>query len=46
VLGAAGLDGVALGWSTILLAAAMLTATVIPALRAARLDPMLVLRHD
>jgi ABC-type antimicrobial peptide transport system permease subunit len=46
VFGVARLDGAALGESAALLTAAMLLASILPALRAARLDPMAVLRDE
>jgi predicted lysophospholipase L1 biosynthesis ABC-type transport system permease subunit len=46
VFGVAGVDVVPLGASTALLAAAMLLASILPAWRAARLDPMAVLREE
>ncbi len=46
VFGVAGVDIAALGRSAALLAAAMLVASLLPAWRAARLDPNLVLREE
>ncbi len=46
VLGAAGVDAATLAGSAALLTIAMLVASAIPARRAARLDPMHVLRSD
>jgi putative ABC transport system permease protein len=46
VFGVAGVDIAALGGSAALLAAAMLLASILPARRAARLDPMAVLRQE
>ncbi len=46
VLGAAGVDAATLSVSAALLTTAMLVASAIPARRAARLDPMHVLRSD
>jgi ABC-type antimicrobial peptide transport system permease subunit len=46
VFGVAGVDGAALGGSAGLLTAAMLLASILPARRAARLDPMAVLRDE
>ena len=46
VFGVAGVDVAALGGSAALLAAAMLLASILPARRAARLDPMAVLREE
>jgi ABC-type antimicrobial peptide transport system permease subunit len=46
VFGVAGVDVVPLGGSAALLAAAMLPASILPAWRAARLDPMAVLREE
>ena len=46
VFGVAGVDIAALGGSGVLLAAAMLAATILPAWRAARLDPNVVLRQE
>src|SRR5688572_11200068 len=46
VFGVPGVDIAALGGSTALLAAAMLLASLLPAWRAARLDPMAVLRQE
>ena len=46
VFGAAGVDVAALGGSAALLAAAMLMASILPAWRAARLDPNAVLRQE
>ena len=46
VFGVPGVNVVALGGSAALLAVAMLTASLLPAQRAARLDPMAVLRHE
>jgi predicted permease len=46
VFGVAGLDVATLGGSAALLAAAMLTASLLPAWRAARLDPLAVLREE
>jgi putative ABC transport system permease protein len=46
VFGVAGVDIGTLGGSAALLAAAMLLASILPALRAARLDPNLVLREE
>ena len=46
VLGAAGVDAATLSVSAALLTTAMLVASAIPARRAARLDPMRVLRSD
>jgi predicted permease len=46
VFGVARLDVAALGESAALLTAAMLLASILPALRAARLDPMAVLREE
>jgi predicted permease len=46
VFGVAGVDIAALGGSAALLAAAMLLASLLPARRAARLDPNLVLRQE
>jgi predicted permease len=46
VFGVAGVDVVPLGGSAALLAAAMLLASILPAWRAARLDPMAVLREE
>ena len=45
VFGVAGVDVVALGGSAALLAAAMLLASILPAWRAARVDPNSVLRE-
>jgi ABC-type antimicrobial peptide transport system permease subunit len=46
VFGVAGVDIAALGGSAALLTAAMLLASILPALRAARLDPNAVLRQE
>jgi predicted permease len=46
IFGVAGVDIAALGGSAALLTAAMLVASVLPALRAARLEPMAVLRDE
>jgi ABC-type antimicrobial peptide transport system permease subunit len=46
VFGVAGVDIAALGGSAALLAAAMLLASILPAQRAARLDPNAVLRQE
>jgi predicted permease len=46
VFGVAGVDVPTLGGSAALLAAAMLTASILPAWRAARLDPNTVLREE
>jgi ABC-type antimicrobial peptide transport system permease subunit len=46
VFGVAGLDLAALGGSAALLGAAMLLASLLPAWRAARLDPIAVLRDE
>jgi putative ABC transport system permease protein len=46
VFGVAGVDVATLGGSAALLAAAMLLASVLPARRAARLDPIAVLREE
>jgi ABC-type antimicrobial peptide transport system permease subunit len=46
VFGVAGVDITALGGSAALLAAAMLLASILPARRAARLDPNAVLREE
>jgi hypothetical protein len=46
VFGVAGLDLAALGGSAALLAAAMFVASILPAWRAARLDPIAVLRDE
>jgi putative ABC transport system permease protein len=46
IFGVARIDIGALGESAALLTAAMLLASVLPALRAARLDPMVVLREE
>jgi predicted permease len=46
VFGVAGVDLATLGGSATLLAAAMLTASILPARRAARLDPNAVLREE
>ena len=46
VFGATGLDVAALAGSAALLTAAVLLATMLPAFRAARLDPMAVLRQE
>jgi predicted permease len=46
VVGVAGVDFAALGGSAVLLAVAMLVATILPAWRAARLDPNAVLRQE
>jgi putative ABC transport system permease protein len=46
VFGVAGVDVVTLGGSMALLVAAMLTASLLPARRAGRLDPMAVLREE
>jgi len=46
VFGVAGVDIASLGRSAALLAAAMLLATILPAWRAARLDPNAVLRQE
>jgi putative ABC transport system permease protein len=46
VFGVAGVDIATLGGSAALLAAAMLLATILPARRAARLDPNTVLREE
>jgi ABC-type lipoprotein release transport system permease subunit len=46
VFGVARVDIAALGESAALLTAAMLLASILPALRAARLDPMAVLREE
>jgi ABC-type antimicrobial peptide transport system permease subunit len=45
VFGVGGVDVAALGGSAALLAVAMLLASILPARRAARLDPNLVLRE-
>jgi predicted permease len=46
VLNAAGFDAVAVAGSALFLGLTMLVASVVPSLRAARLDPMAVLRHE
>jgi ABC-type antimicrobial peptide transport system permease subunit len=46
VFGVPGVDIAALGGSAALLAAAMLLASILPAWRAARLDPNVVLRQE
>jgi ABC-type antimicrobial peptide transport system permease subunit len=46
VFGVAGVDVATLGRSAALLAAAMLMASLLPARRAARLDPVAVLREE
>jgi ABC-type antimicrobial peptide transport system permease subunit len=46
VFGVAGVDTAALGGAAALLAAAMLLASMLPAWRAARLDPNVVLRQE
>jgi predicted permease len=46
VFGVAGIDVATLGGSAALLAVAMLLASILPALRAARLDPNAVLREE
>jgi predicted lysophospholipase L1 biosynthesis ABC-type transport system permease subunit len=46
VFGVAGVDIATLGGSAALLAAALLLASILPALRAARLDPIAVLRQE
>jgi ABC-type antimicrobial peptide transport system permease subunit len=46
VFGVAGIDVATLGGSAALLAVAMLLASILPALRAARLDPYAVLREE
>jgi ABC-type antimicrobial peptide transport system permease subunit len=46
VFGVSGVDIATLGGSAALLATAMLLASILPALRAARLDPNLVLRQE
>lgn len=46
VFGVARVDVAALGESAALLTAAMLLASILPALRAARLDPMVVPRDE
>jgi predicted permease len=46
VFGVAGVDTAMLGGSATVLALAMLLASILPALRAARLDPNLVLREE
>ncbi len=46
LFGVPGVDVAALGGSAALLAAAMLTASILPARRASRLDPNLVLREE
>src|SRR5690606_22234770 len=46
LFGVPGVDVATLGGSTALLAAAMLPASLLPARRAARLDPNLVLREE
>jgi ABC-type antimicrobial peptide transport system permease subunit len=46
VFGVPGVDIVALAGAAALLAAAMLLASLLPAWRAARLDPMAVLRQE
>jgi len=46
VFGVAGVDVATLGGSAAVLAVAMLTASLLPARRAARLDPMAVLREE
>jgi putative ABC transport system permease protein len=46
VFGVAGVDVATLGGSAALLAAAMLVASLLPARRAARLDPIAVLREE
>jgi ABC-type antimicrobial peptide transport system permease subunit len=46
MFGVAGVDGAALGGSAALLSVAVLVASLLPALRAARLDPMVVLREE
>jgi ABC-type antimicrobial peptide transport system permease subunit len=46
LFGVPGVDVGTLGGSAALLAAAMLTASILPARRAARLDPNLVLREE
>jgi putative ABC transport system permease protein len=46
VFGVAGVDIATLGGSAALLAAAMLLASILPARRAARLDPNAVLRQE
>ena len=46
LLGVSGTDAVALGGALVLVAAAVLLASYLPARRAGRLDPMVALRHD
>jgi ABC-type antimicrobial peptide transport system permease subunit len=46
VFGVGGVDVATLGGSAALLTAAMLIAVILPAWRAARLDPMVVLREE
>jgi ABC-type antimicrobial peptide transport system permease subunit len=46
IFGVAGVDVATLGGSAALLAAAMLLASILPAWRAARLDPSAVLRAE
>jgi len=46
VFGVAGVDIRTLGGSAALLTAAMLLASILPAMRAARMDPMAVLRDE
>jgi putative ABC transport system permease protein len=46
VFGVSGVDVAALGGSAALLTAAMLLASILPAWRAARLDPNVVLRQE
>jgi ABC-type lipoprotein release transport system permease subunit len=46
VFGVGGVDVATLGASSVLLAAAMFVASVLPAWRAARLDPLAVLRDE
>ena len=46
VFGVAGIDVATLGGSAALLAVAMLLASILPARRAARLDPYAVLREE